>query len=98
VHLERIISGSAAVRRVAKDFELAQIWTSDPNIEPLDEELRERMDAEFGTVSIPLHVIVDPFTNEELGRFRYDPRMSPDDYVEFLEAGLAAFRKARESE
>ena len=96
MHLERVISGSAAVRRVVEDFELGQIWTTDPNIEPLDAEQRERMKKEFGTTSIPLHVIVDPFTNDELGRFRYDPLMSDDDYVEFLERGMAAFRKARE--
>ena len=95
MHLERIISESAAVRRVVEGFELSQIWTTDPNIEPLDTEQRERMQREFGTTSIPLHAIVDPFTGKELGRFRYDPLMSPDDYVEFLEAGLAAFRAAR---
>jgi hypothetical protein len=95
VHLERIISGSAAVRRATNDFELGQIWTSDPNIAPRDEEQRARMKAEFGTTSIPLHAIVDPFTGKELARFRYDPRMTDDDYVEFLAKGLAAFREAR---
>jgi hypothetical protein len=93
--LERIISESAAVRRVVEDFELGQIWITDPNIAPLDEEQFARMKEEFGTTSIPLHAIVDPFTNEELGRFRYDPLMKDTDYVEFLEAGMAAFRKAR---
>ncbi len=76
------------------EFELSQIWTSDPKIEPLDEQQRERMGDTFDTYSIPLHVIFDPFDEVELARFTYDPRMTPQDYLDFLDAGLAAFRTA----
>ena len=84
------------MRRAVEGFELGQIWTTDPNIAPLDEQQRQRMKTEFGTTSIPLHVIVDPVSGKELGRFRYDPLMSDDDYLEFLEGGRAALAAARE--
>lgn len=95
MHLETIISRSAAVRREMEGFELGQIWITDKTISPLDKEQRARMKEAFGTIAIPLHVVVDPFTGAELARFTYDPQMSPEDYVEFLNEGLAAFRKAR---
>jgi hypothetical protein len=93
VHLETLVSESPAVRRVLKDFELGQIWISDPKIAPLDLEQRVRMKKQFRTNSIPLHVIVDPHTGKELLRFEYGPLIGDDDYVEFLEKGLAIYEK-----
>jgi len=89
--LETLVSESPAVRRVANTLELAQIWISDPKIAPLDMEQRTRMKAEFGTNSIPLHVMVDPHTGEELVRFAYGPLIDAADYVEFLEEGIALY-------
>jgi len=81
------------VRRfIEENVEPAQIWISDPKIAPLDEEQRVRMKEQFRTNSIPLHSLVDPRDGAELARFKYDPRMDPEDYLEFLEAGLAAYR------
>ena len=94
MHLETLVSESPAVRRVAKDLELAQIWISDPKIAPLDVEQRVRMKREFGTNSIPLHVMVDPHTGKELIRFQYGPLIDADDYVEFLEKGIALYERA----
>ena len=91
--MERIISASPAVRRIAKTLELAQIWITDPKIAPLDEEYRVRMKKQFGTNSIPLHVMVDPHTNKELVRYQYDPLAGPEDYVEFLEKGIALYEE-----
>ena len=93
MHLETLISESPAVRRVATTLELGQIWISDPKIAPLDVEQRKRMKKQFGTNSIPLHVMVDPHTGEELLRFEYGPLIGPDDYVEFLEQGIALYEK-----
>ena len=81
------------MRRFATErFELAQIWTSDDKIAPLDTEQRARMKAQFRTESIPLHAAVDPRDAAQLARFRYDPRMKPADYLAFLESALAAYR------
>jgi len=78
-----------------ESFELGQIWITDPKIAPLDERQRDRMQKEFGTTSIPLHVVVDPFSGTELARFRYSALMSGEEYIAFLNAGTDAFRKAR---
>ncbi len=86
-----MISGSPAVRRIAETLELAQIWITDPKIAPLDEEQRKRMKKQFGTNSIPLHVLVDPHTGKELLRYQYDPLDGPDDYAEFLEQGITIY-------
>ena len=93
MHLETLVSESPAVRRVAKTLELGQIWISDPKIAPLDVEQRVRMKKQFGTNSIPLHVMVDPHTGKELLRFEYGPLIGADDYVEFLERGIALYEE-----
>jgi len=77
---------------MADEFVLMQIWISDRSIRPLDREQAARMKKEFGTESIPLHVIVDS-DGRELARFVYDPAMTAEDYTKFLDAGLAKFRK-----
>ena len=88
-----MISGSPAVRRVAKNLELAQIWITDPKIAPLDKEQKKRMKKQFGTNAIPLHTLVDPHTGKELVRYDYDPTDGPKDYVEFLEEGIAKYHE-----
>ena len=89
-----MISGSPAVRRITKKLELAQIWVRDPKISPLDEEQLERMVKQFRRDAIPLHVMVDPHTGQELIRFKYSPLVDADDYVEFLEKGIALYDAA----
>ena len=86
-----MISGDPAVRRELEKFELMRIWIFDPKISPLDEQQSDRMKKQFGTTSIPLHVILDG-TGRELARFEYQgPLSKPDDYLAFLRAGMARF-------
>jgi len=94
VHLERAISGSAAVRRELAGFELGQIWITDQQNEELADAQKERMREQFGTVAIPLHAIVDPETGGELARFKYRSPFSESDYEAFLRKGLEAYRTA----
>ena len=90
--LERTISGSPAVGREMEKFERMQIWLTDPKIGDLAYDQADRMKKEFGTRSIPLHVIVDPRSGKELVRFAYKGSLStPEDYAEFLRKGLEAF-------
>ena len=86
-----MISGSPAVRRELEKFERMQIWTFDPKIEELAADYSDRMQREFHTRSIPLHVILGA-DGKELVRFAYKgPLSSPDDYLAFLRAGMAKF-------
>ena len=71
-------------------FELMQIWITDPSIGDLATKQFDRMVAKFETPSIPLHVILAP-DGTELARFTYSPIATADDYVKFLEDGLAKF-------
>lgn len=80
-----------ALRFMSDRFELARIWIADPKISPLDEKQRARAKKEFGTAVVPLHVIVDPRSNSELARLDYTPYVTPEDYLEFLEAGLREY-------
>jgi hypothetical protein len=88
--LERMLSGSPAVRREMEKFELSRIFISDPKIEDLAAKQNARLGAQFHTTSIPLHVVLGA-DGKELARFEYSPLSSPDDYVKFLRAGLAKF-------
>ncbi len=84
--LERLISSDPAVRRELERFERMQIWITDPKIEDLADAHMDRMKDEFGTTSIPLHVIVDSEGNE-LERFDYrGPDTTAADYLEFLKS------------
>ena len=85
-----MISSSPAVSRELEKFELMQIWTFDPDFSDLADEQKQRMVKEFGTDSIPLHVVLAP-DGTELARFTYSPLATADDYVKFLEEGLAKF-------
>jgi len=85
-----MISSSPAVRRAFEKFERMQIWTSDATFSDLADERRARMVKQFGTDSIPLHVVLAP-DGTELARFTYSPLATADDYVKFLEEGLAKF-------
>jgi hypothetical protein len=85
-----MLSGSPAVRREMEKFELVRIFTFDPKIEDLAAKQLERMKTQFGTISIPLHVVVSP-DGKELARFTYSPLATPDDYVAFLREGMAKF-------
>lgn len=88
-----MISGSPAVRRELEKFELMQIWTFDPKIEDLASDQADRMRDEFRTQSIPLHVILDT-KGKEILRFDYRGTLSSaDDYLAFLQKGLAEFAK-----
>ena len=71
-------------------FELMQIWITDPSIGDLAEKHLQRMLKQFDTPSIPLHVVLAP-DGTELARFTYSPLATADDYVKFLEEGLAKF-------
>ena len=71
-------------------FELMQIWITDPSIGDLATKQFERMLKQFDTPSIPLHVVLAP-DGTELARFTYSPLATADDYVKFLEEGLAKF-------
>jgi pyridoxal/pyridoxine/pyridoxamine kinase len=88
--LERMLSGSPAVRRAIEKFERMQIWISDPTIGDLAEKQAARMLKQFDTMAIPLHVVLAP-DGTELARFEYSPLATADDYVKFLEEGLAKF-------
>ncbi len=92
MQLERKISGWPAVRRELEKFERMQIWIFDPKLGPLADEQWDRMGKEFGTNSIPLHVVVSP-EGKELSRLDYDPTLSEARYLEFLRKGLNAFAK-----
>jgi pyridoxal/pyridoxine/pyridoxamine kinase len=78
------------VRRTLEKFELMQIWITDPSLGDLAEKQAQRMLKEFDTISIPLHVVLAP-DGTELARFTYSPLATADDYVKFLEEGLAKF-------
>jgi hypothetical protein len=93
--LESLISNDPAVGRELAKFELMQIWTYDSKIRPLDREQKERMEKQFGTTAIPLHVIVAP-DGAELERYVYSPGASAETYAAFLGRGLAKY--ARRSE
>lgn len=71
-------------------FELMQIWITDPKLGDLASKQFDRMVLQFDTPSIPLHVILAP-DGTELARFTYSPIVTADDYVKFLDAGLAKF-------
>jgi hypothetical protein len=71
-------------------FELMQIWIADPAIGDLAEKQAARMLQQFDTMSIPLHIVLAP-DGTELARFDYSPLSTADDYVKFLEEGLAKF-------
>ena len=85
-----MISGDPAVSRMFEKFELMQIWIFDPAIDDLAEKQKERMGKQFGTDSIPLHVVLAP-DGTELARFTYSPLATAEDYLKFLEEGLAKF-------
>lgn len=76
--------------RELKKFELMQIWIADPKIGDLAERHQARMLKEFDTLSIPLHVILGP-DGKELARFTYSPLATADDYLKFLEEGMAKY-------
>jgi hypothetical protein len=90
-----MISRSPAVRRELEKFERMQIWTFDPKIEELAADQADRMQKEFRTRSIPLHVILSP-DGKELARFVYKGGLSsPEDYLKFLGDGMAKFEASR---
>lgn len=68
-----------------------QIWIVDKKIGPLADAQWDRMGAQFGTNSIPLHAIVSP-EGKELARFVYSPTVTEDDYLAFLRRGRAAMK------
>ena len=82
--MESMISMSSAVRRELAPFERMQIWINDPEISPLDKEQKERMKALVGTISIPLHVVVDPSSGAVIGTQPF-PVRGAGEYLEFLE-------------
>ncbi len=82
------------MRRITDKLELAQIWVRDPKLSPLDKEQLARMLKVFRREAIPLHVMVDPHTGQELIRFKYNSLVDADDYVEFLEKGIALYDAA----
>jgi hypothetical protein len=90
VALERMLSGSPAVSRAMQKFERMQIWISDPKNEGLAQKHVTRMLDQFDTMAIPLHIVLAP-DGTELARFDYSPLSTADDYVKFLEEGLAKF-------
>jgi hypothetical protein len=91
--LERMISGDLAVRRELDKFELMQIWITDPQLGDKAFDQADRMAKEFQYQSIPLHVIVDP-SGRELARYVFQgPLSTPKEYLEFLERGLAKFKR-----
>lgn len=92
MQLERLISSSAAVSRELEKFELMQIWITDATFSDLSDERRVRMVKQFGTDSIPLHVVLAP-DGKELARYTYHPLASAEDYLEFLRKGMAEFEK-----
>jgi hypothetical protein len=91
--LERMLAGSPAVRREMEKFELARIFITDPKIEELAATQNTRMRKQFKTTAIPLHVVAAP-DGKELARFEYQgPLSTPEDYVKFLQDGMAKFEK-----
>jgi len=91
--LERMLEGSPAVRREMEKFELSRIFITDPKIEDLAAKQNARMGKQFKTTAIPLHVVLAP-DGKELARFDYQGQFSsPEDYLKFLAAGMAAFEK-----
>lgn len=89
MQLERKISGWPAVRREMEKFERMQIWIFDPKLGKLADEQWDRMGAQFGTNSIPLHAVVSP-DGKEFSRLDYDPTLTEERYLAFLRKGLAA--------
>ena len=90
--LEFMLEGSPAVRREMEKFERMQIWITDPKIGELAAKQAARMQKEFGTNAIPLHVILAP-DGKLLARFEYEGQFSsPKDYLAFLREGLAKFK------
>lgn len=92
MQLERKISGWPAVRRELEKFEKMQIWIFDPKLGKLADEHWDRMGKEFGTNSIPLHVVVSP-EGRELSRLDYDPTLTEERYLAFLRKGLDAMSR-----
>ena len=92
MQLERKISGWPAVRREMEKFERMQIWIFDPKLGELADQQWDRMGAQFGTNSIPLHVVVSP-EGKELSRLDYDPTLTEERYLAFLRRGLEAMRR-----
>ena len=89
--LERMLSGSPAVRREMESFELMRIFITDPKVEALATKQNARMGKQFHTTAIPLHVVLAP-DGKELARFEYQgPLSTPEDYVKFLRDGRAKF-------
>jgi hypothetical protein len=87
-----MLEGSPAVRRELEKFELMQIWITDDKIKDLAKKQMKRMQKQFGTVSIPLHAVVDP-QGKLLARFVYKGNLStPEDYLAFLREGMAKFK------
>lgn len=88
-----MIEGSPAVRQEIEKFERMQIYITDKKIEESAKKQMRRMQKEFHTVSIPLHVVLDP-QGKELARFVYKGSItSADDYLAFLKDGLAKFER-----
>jgi hypothetical protein len=73
-------------------FELMQIWIFDPKLGQLADEQWDRMGAQFGTNSIPLHAVVSP-EGKELSRLDYDPTLTEAQYLAFLRRGLNAMTR-----
>ena len=74
------------------NFVLMQIWITDAKLGPLAEKQWDRMGEQFGTNSIPLHAIVAP-DGRVLARITYRPDLTEDEYIAFLDSGLAAFAR-----
>ncbi len=92
MHLERIISGSPAVRRELKDCEVMQFWITDKRIEEIADAQRKRMKDTFGRTAIPFHVIVNsdgtPIYVEDDGERKFLEFEYPgntQDYARFLQ-------------
>ena len=72
-------------------FERMQIWISDRKLGELAEKQWDRMGDQFGTNSIPLHVVMTP-EGKEIARLTYSPTLTEADYLAFLGKGLGAMR------
>lgn len=87
-----MISASPAVRREMDKFERMRVFIQDDKIKDLAKTQMKRMQKEFRTTSIPLHVVLDA-QGKELARFVYKGTLSSaDDYLAFLREGLAKFK------
>ncbi len=81
--LEAVIRGDADIQEELARFKRALVAVSDENDEKRARARLARMRREFGTTTVPLHVIVDG-SGKELARFEWSATVTGKDYLTFL--------------